>query len=144
MEGINQTLLWAHIVGTITSLFNPLLYGIEDGTVPTAKLQTMLSDLFTDIYNRFETTDVVYREASTSLNKALSLDPNESPTEFLNASFPAIMLSAKTVVENFGWEIPTEIEGEGPLVFAETFDAVLRVFNLTFGKYCCLLVGPIL
>ncbi|BCS23604.1 uncharacterized protein APUU_40048A [Aspergillus puulaauensis] len=135
MEGINQTLLWAHIVGTITSLFNPLLYGIENGTVPTAKLQTMLSDLFTDIFSRFETTDVVYQQAFTSLNETLALDPNESPIQFLNASFSAIMLSAKTVVENFGWEIPTEIEGEGPLVFAETFDAVLRVFNLTFGYF---------
>lgn len=144
MEGINQTLLWAHIVADIKSLFYPLLFGIENGTVPTVKLQTMLSDLFADIFSRFETTDVVYQEAFTSLNETLALDPNESPIQFLNTSFSAIMLSAKTVVENFGWEIPTEIEGEGPLVFAETFDAVLRVFNLTFGKYACWLDGPIL
>jgi hypothetical protein len=134
MEGINQTLLWAHIVADIKSLFYPLLYGIEDGTVPTVKLQTMLSDLFTDVYSRFETTDVVYQEAFTSLNETLSLDPNESPTQFLNASFSAIMLSAQTVVESFGWEIPSEPEGEGPLIFAETLDSILRVFNLTFGN----------
>ncbi|KAL4785150.1 bacterial low temperature requirement A protein-domain-containing protein [Aspergillus varians] len=135
MEGINQTFLWAHIVADIRSLIYPLLYALEDGTATITQLQTMLSVMFDDVYGRFETTNVAYEEAYTSLNATLSLPPDADPIEFLETSLSAIMKSAQTIVENFGWEIPREIEGEGAEVFEEILNAVVRVFNLTFGYF---------
>ncbi|KAL4867966.1 hypothetical protein BDV12DRAFT_108574 [Aspergillus spectabilis] len=134
MEGTNQVLLWVHIMGDLDKIFNPFLNALLNET-STPQLQTLLSDMITDVFSRFETTDVVFEEVQHSINETLSLAADTDPAEVLVSGLNAITEALKTVIENFGWEAPSEIEGEGLEGLEAVYVAFSSVFKITFGYY---------
>ncbi|KAH8698586.1 bacterial low temperature requirement A protein-domain-containing protein [Talaromyces proteolyticus] len=133
MEGTNQTLLWYHITTDLDSIFNSLSTAIDNES-PTG-LRASMSEIFTTVFSRFETTEEVFNEAQMSLNETLSLPADANFTEVISVGFTLITDSYKTVIEDFGWETPEETSNEGAEGFLESYDAILSVFNLTFGYF---------
>ncbi|KAL2794797.1 bacterial low temperature requirement A protein-domain-containing protein [Aspergillus keveii] len=135
MEGTNQVLLWVHISADIGKIFYPFLDALESPTVTTPHLQTLLTDMLNNVFSRFETTDVVFNEVQHSLNETLALPADADPAEVLVTGLDAITEAMKTVIEGFGWEAPTKIEGEGIEGLEAAFTAFTGVFKITFGYF---------
>ncbi|KAL2811756.1 bacterial low temperature requirement A protein-domain-containing protein [Aspergillus granulosus] len=134
MEGTNQVLLWVHISADLGIIFDPFLDALLNGTgIP--QLKVIFSDMLTNVFSRFETTDVVFEEVQHSFNATIALPNNADPAELLETSLNAFTEAMKTVIENFGWEAPNEIEGEGIEGLEATFVAFTSVFKLTFGYF---------
>ncbi|KAL2837802.1 bacterial low temperature requirement A protein-domain-containing protein [Aspergillus pseudodeflectus] len=135
MEGTNQVLLWVHISGDIGKIFDPFLNALLDGTTTTPQLQTIFTEMLNDVFSRFDTTDVVFNEVQHSLNETLALPATADPSELLVTGLDAVTEAMKTVIEGFGWEAPTEIEGEGIEGLEAAFTAFTSVFKITFGYF---------
>ncbi|PYH79114.1 hypothetical protein BO82DRAFT_404569 [Aspergillus uvarum CBS 121591] len=56
-------------------------------------------------------------------------------SSFSTWSWPAIMETV-TIVHNFGWNIPKEVAAKANLTIQEEIDAVMKVYDLTFGYFC--------
>ncbi|KAL2827109.1 bacterial low temperature requirement A protein-domain-containing protein [Aspergillus pseudoustus] len=134
MEGTNQVLLWVHISADIEKIFNPFIDSLENGA-GTPEVKALLTDMLTDVFSRFETTDVVFDEVQRSLNETLALPDTADPFEVLDTGLNAITEAMKTVIEGFGWETPTEIEGEGIEGLDAAYTAFTSVFKITFGYF---------
>ncbi|KAL3476826.1 hypothetical protein BJX99DRAFT_258161 [Aspergillus californicus] len=98
----------------------------------TPQLQTLLTDMLNDVFSRFEMTDAVFEEVQHSLNESLALPTDADPAELLVMGLNAITEAMKT---GFGWEAPTEIEGEGMEGLEAAFTAFTSVFKITFGYF---------
>ncbi|KAL3456011.1 bacterial low temperature requirement A protein-domain-containing protein [Aspergillus heterothallicus] len=134
MEGTNQVLLWVHISSDIDKIFSPFLDALLNGA-STPRLKELLSDMLTDVFSRFETTDVVFDEVQRSFNETLALPDTVDASELLVTGLDAITESMKTVIEGFGWETPSEIEGEGIEGLEAAYVAFTSVFKITFGYF---------
>jgi hypothetical protein len=135
MEGTNQVLLWVHISGDIGKIFDPFLNALLDGTTTTPQLQTIFTEMLNDVFSRFDTTDVVFNKVQHSLNETLALPATADPSDLLVTGLDAVTEAMKTVIEGFGWEAPTEIEGEGIEGLEAAFTAFTSVFKITFGYF---------
>ncbi|KAI9923854.1 hypothetical protein ASPWEDRAFT_26443 [Aspergillus wentii DTO 134E9] len=134
MEGINQTLLWSHIVADSRTIFLPLNTALDnDAAAP--ELKTVLNNTITYVYSNFDSTQDVWDDVQKSMNETLALPDSADTDEVLETAFGAVTETMKTVIEAFGWEMPTETLTEGAEGFWETAHEILKVFNLTFGYF---------
>ncbi|RAK72397.1 uncharacterized protein BO72DRAFT_531896 [Aspergillus fijiensis CBS 313.89] len=135
MEGINQIFIWAYLWAGISQLFNPLMSGINSNT-PVDELRDMLGEALDDVLNRFTTYMDQFYTIESAYNATIALPPNATGTEFIEKAWPAIMETVTIIVHNFGWKIPKEVAAKANLTFQEVTDAVMKVFDLTFGYFC--------
>ncbi|RAH63755.1 uncharacterized protein BO66DRAFT_433188 [Aspergillus aculeatinus CBS 121060] len=135
MEGINQIFIWAHLWAGISQLFNPLMSGINSNA-PVDELRDMLGEALDDALNRFTTYMDQFHTIESAYNATIALPSNATGTEFIEKAWPAIMETVTIIVHNFGWKIPKEVAAKANLTFQEEIDAVMKVYDLTFGYFC--------
>ncbi|RAH41001.1 uncharacterized protein BO95DRAFT_518304 [Aspergillus brunneoviolaceus CBS 621.78] len=115
--------------------FNPLMSGINSNA-PVDELRDMLGEALDDVLNRFTTYMDQFHTIESAYNATIALPPNATGTEFIEKAWPAIMETVTIIVHNFGRNIPKEVAAKANLTFQEATDAVMKVFDLTFGYFC--------
>ncbi|KAH8812164.1 bacterial low temperature requirement A protein-domain-containing protein [Xylogone sp. PMI_703] len=138
MEGINQFVIWRHIIEALGRVFEPLNSAIPDDL----DLISGAFDVFNETaYNTLETywpqkdETLVLNEIFTALdtlNPAMNATGNVTVEAATEASGSIILELFKVVLEDFGFEPPEDVAELAPL---DQISAYYNVFTLVFGYF---------
>lgn len=136
MEGVNQFVIWRHIIEALNRIFNPIFALSEDPNATATQLFNLLNQ------TTYDTLDTYWPQTNDTgivvevLNSLANLDPTANATgnitdDVANDSADSIVLQLfKVVLEDFGFEAPGDIEA---LSAQAQIDAFYSVFTLVFG-----------
>jgi hypothetical protein len=129
MEGTNQFVVWRHVIELVTKYFSAIMAISDSSTL--ADLYTALNDTIYSAYESFPLSNDTFTEALESLE--LFSPESNATTEQQEDGYESILLGIfKAVFDGFGFEPPSEAEGES---FDDIINSYYAVFELIFGYF---------
>ncbi|RFU25789.1 hypothetical protein B7463_g10553, partial [Scytalidium lignicola] len=137
MEGINQFVIWRHIIEALNRIFGPIDSLPDDGTTVSQYFNLLNQTAYDtlEVYWPQNNDTGIVDEILTSLdnlNPASNATGNISPDMAVESAETVVLELFKIVLEDFGFEAPGDVEGLDPL---GQISAYYEVFTLVFGYF---------
>lgn len=136
MEGINQFVIWRHVVEQLDAVFGPLNNVVNDLAATPQQVFDVLNQTVSDTFSIFQlprNENAIMAEISQSLdlfNPALNTNVTEE--KLTEAADTIILELFKVIVEDYGFGAPGDLTG---MSFVDQINAYFGVFQLIFGKF---------